>query len=109
MSQGKVADLAGLASCLNRRRCAIDAGPPQLGLESVLERGQAQFGQPVGLGGAEVGIQEFPERLTPPLLQRLAQQRRRGVGRPGIQARRPAAVNSSNRAASSAPGRAFSR
>jgi hypothetical protein len=34
---------------------------PQVGLDAVLEGGQPQLGQPVGLGHRKVGVQELLE------------------------------------------------
>ena len=54
----------------------------QVGLDTVLHRDQPQLTQTVGLGRAQLAVQEFLEGLAPPQPQRLLQQRRRGHGLP---------------------------
>jgi hypothetical protein len=54
---------------------------PQLGLEAIFHRAQAQLAQPVGLGRRDVAVSELLERLAPPQPQRLAQHRTCGPGR----------------------------
>src|SRR5215211_391005 len=49
------------------------ATQPQLGLDPILQRTEPQLGQAVGLGRADVGVQEPLERPTAPQPQRLTQ------------------------------------
>jgi hypothetical protein len=53
---------------------------PQVSLDPILHRAQAQLGQPVGLGRRDVAVSELLERLAPPQPKRLPQHRPCGPG-----------------------------
>ena len=83
---------------------------PQVRLDPILQRDQPQLGQPIGLGRARrrcPGTPRTPGPATAPAPR--AASRPRCSASPSESARRPVAVSSSKRVASSAPGATRSR
>ena len=81
------------------------AAERELGVDPLLDRGEAELVEPLGLDPGERLELEIGERPSVPQRLRVAQQRgRAAAASPSASASRPSATSSSNRSRSSSPG-----